>query len=113
MRHVLRAAPLNIRQMADALEVEPEAVVVGLRELRSSKRGRLRSSVILGHVAWQWYSDDGGAALDKKRKRKSESRRKATPPAKPTDSAATPDGRPTPGEPSRTSRTMSPDREEA
>jgi hypothetical protein len=48
-------------QMAAVLEVEPEVVVVALRELRSRKRGQLRSTIRLGHVSW-WWEDPPPAA---------------------------------------------------
>jgi hypothetical protein len=35
------------------LEVDPEAIVVGLRELRT-RRGRVHSGIRFGHVVWWW-----------------------------------------------------------
>ena len=54
LRARLAVAPLGIGEMAEQLDVEPEVVVVALRELRSRKRGRLRSTIQLGHTAWSW-----------------------------------------------------------
>jgi hypothetical protein len=54
LRKLLRQAPLNMREMALALEVEPEVVVIALRELRARKRGQLRSTIRLGHASWWW-----------------------------------------------------------
>jgi hypothetical protein len=53
-RRLLAGAPRNMRPMADGLEVEPEAVVVALRELRARRRGQLRTTIRLGHVCWSW-----------------------------------------------------------
>lgn len=54
LRDVLRATPMHVGAMADALDVEPEVVVIALRELRTRKRGTLRSTIRLGHVHWWW-----------------------------------------------------------
>lgn len=68
LRQVIAGAPMDMRQMAHVLEVEPEAVVVALRELRARKRGTLRSTIRLGHVSWWW--EDAPAVEGKKPKKK-------------------------------------------
>lgn len=54
LRARLAMKPLGVAEMAEELEVEPEVVVVALRELRARKKGTLRSTVQLGHAAWWW-----------------------------------------------------------
>ena len=54
VRAILLSNPLNLGEIADALDIEPEVVVIALRELRTRKRGRLRSTIRLGHVSWWW-----------------------------------------------------------
>ena len=54
LRGHLALGPLNVGEMAERLDVAPEVVVVLLRELRSRKRGTLRSTIRLGHAAWWW-----------------------------------------------------------
>jgi len=54
VRATLVANPLNLGEIADALGIEPEVVVIALRELRARKRGRLRSTIRVGHVSWWW-----------------------------------------------------------
>jgi hypothetical protein len=54
LRALLSAAPQNMREMSVALEVEPEVVVIALRELRARKRGTLHSTIRLGHASWWW-----------------------------------------------------------
>lgn len=70
LRAAIASTPMDMRQMADVLEVEPEAVVVALRELRASKRGTLRSAIRLGHVAWWWEVAPAAAGKKPKKKRK-------------------------------------------
>jgi hypothetical protein len=57
LRVLLVDQPLDVRAMAVALDVEPEVIVVVMRELRARRRGRLRSKVVLGHVSWWWEPD--------------------------------------------------------
>jgi hypothetical protein len=54
VRDLLALSPRSVGEIADTLEVEPEVVVIALRELRARKRGRLRSTIRLGHVSWWW-----------------------------------------------------------
>ncbi|MDQ3699649.1 MAG: hypothetical protein M3442_01875 [Chloroflexota bacterium] len=54
LRVLLVDKPLDVRAMAVALEVEPEVIVVIMRELRTRRSGRLRSTISLGHVSWWW-----------------------------------------------------------
>lgn len=54
LRELLSQRPMTMAELAEAAEVEPEAVVVGLRVLRGRKRGVLRSGIRFGHVAWWW-----------------------------------------------------------
>jgi hypothetical protein len=54
LREHLRLAPHDMGTMAAVLDVEPEVVVVALRELRARKRGQLKSMIQLGHVSWWW-----------------------------------------------------------
>ncbi|HVG98858.1 MAG TPA: hypothetical protein VNK05_18260 [Chloroflexota bacterium] len=54
LRLLLEADALDVRAMAAGLGVEPEVVVVALRELRLSGVGRLRTAVALGRVTWRW-----------------------------------------------------------
>jgi hypothetical protein len=54
VRELLLAAPRSVGQVGEALEIEPEVVVIALRELRAQKQGRLRSTITLGHVSWWW-----------------------------------------------------------
>jgi hypothetical protein len=65
LREHLRLAPHDMGTMASVLEVEPEAVVVALRELRARKRGKLRSMIRLGHVSWWWEDEVEGAKTPK------------------------------------------------
>jgi hypothetical protein len=62
LREVLAGGPLNMREIAAALAVEPETVVPAMRELRA-RRGTVRSKIHLGHVAWWW--EPPTEALDK------------------------------------------------
>jgi hypothetical protein len=54
LRLLLEEGPLDVRGMAAGLGVEPEVVVVALRELRAAHAGRLRSSIHLGRITWWW-----------------------------------------------------------
>jgi hypothetical protein len=54
LRLLLEAGRLDVQGMAAGLGVEPEVVVVALRELRATHAGRLRSSIHLGRTAWWW-----------------------------------------------------------
>jgi hypothetical protein len=54
LRERLSGAPLGIGELAEALEAEPEEVVVAMRELRGKKRGRLLSSLHRGRTVWRW-----------------------------------------------------------
>ena len=44
----------GIGELAEALEIEPEEVVVVLRELRGKKKGRLASALQRGQTVWRW-----------------------------------------------------------
>lgn len=68
LREHLRLAPHDMGTMAAVLDVEPEVVVVALRELRARKRGKLRSMIQLGHVSWWW--EDGGEGEKPKKEAK-------------------------------------------
>lgn len=65
LRAHLRRAPMDMREMAAALSVTPEVVVIALRELRGRRRGRLLSTVRLGHVCW-WWEDPPDTGSSKK-----------------------------------------------
>jgi hypothetical protein len=54
IRRLLEEGPLDVRGMAVGLGVEPEVVVVALRELRATHAGRLCSTIHLGRIAWWW-----------------------------------------------------------
>jgi hypothetical protein len=54
LRALLEVGSLDVRGMAQGLEVEPEVVVIALRELRAQPGGRLRSAIHLGRVTWTW-----------------------------------------------------------
>ena len=54
---LLREGPLDVRGMAAGLGVEPEVVVVALREARAAPAGTLRSTIHLGRVTWWWEAD--------------------------------------------------------
>jgi hypothetical protein len=54
LRALLEVGRLDVRAMAAGLGVEPEVVVVALREVRGNQTGRLRSSVTQGRVTWWW-----------------------------------------------------------
>ena len=75
VRELLLAAPRSVGQIGEALEIEPEVVVIALRELRAQKQGRLRSTITLGHVSWWWEAPAEPAAVpaqgkkDQKRKK--------------------------------------------
>jgi hypothetical protein len=64
LRALLEAGSLDVRGMALGLEVEPEVVVIALRELRAQPGGRLRSAIQLGRVTWTWEraQDEGAPA---------------------------------------------------
>ena len=53
LRLLLEEDALDVRAMAAGLGVEPEVVVVALRELRLNGGGRLRTAVALGRVTWR------------------------------------------------------------
>ena len=54
MRARLAEGALGVGELAEVLEIEPEEVVVVMRELRGKKRGRLVSGLHLGHTVWRW-----------------------------------------------------------
>lgn len=56
VRTLLDRNPLGVGEIADALGIAPEVVVIALRELRARKKGTLRSTIRLGHVSWWWES---------------------------------------------------------
>jgi hypothetical protein len=58
LRAVLAQGPRDMAEMAAALQVEPEYVVIGLRELRKKRRGRLRSGMRAGRACWWWEAPD-------------------------------------------------------
>jgi hypothetical protein len=58
LRDLLERGPLDVGTIAAHLGVEPEVVVVALRELRVGHPGRLRSAICLGHVSWWWEPED-------------------------------------------------------
>jgi hypothetical protein len=45
--------------IAATLEEPPEAIVVGMRELRA-RRGAVRSGIRYGHVVWWWQEKGAG-----------------------------------------------------
>src|SRR5438105_1813966 len=53
LRALLARGPIDMSGIAATLEVEPEAIVVGLRTLRT-RRGRVHSGIRFGHVVWWW-----------------------------------------------------------
>jgi hypothetical protein len=58
LRLLLDGEALDVRAMAAGLGVEPELVVVALRELRHDREGHLRTAVSLGRVTWQWEAHE-------------------------------------------------------
>ncbi|HEX2035356.1 MAG TPA: hypothetical protein VHS99_14350 [Chloroflexota bacterium] len=54
LRHLLTAGPLDAGEMAAELQLEPELIVLLLRDLRANPRGRLHTTVRRGHVCWWW-----------------------------------------------------------
>ncbi|HEX2186168.1 MAG TPA: hypothetical protein VHN78_11760 [Chloroflexota bacterium] len=54
LRHLLTAGPLDAGEMAAELQLEPELIVLLLRDLRANPRGRLHTTVRHGHVCWWW-----------------------------------------------------------
>ena len=54
MRQRLSGRASSVGEIADALEIEPEEVVVVMRELRGKKRGTLTSGIHLGQTVWTW-----------------------------------------------------------
>ena len=63
LRALLEHGSLDVVGMALGLEVEPEVVVIALRELRALPGGRLRSAIRLGRVTWTWerLPDEGAS----------------------------------------------------
>jgi hypothetical protein len=59
LRDLLEVGSLDVRGMAAGLGVEPEVVVIALRELRALPGGRLRSAIRLGRVTWTWERSPG------------------------------------------------------
>ena len=57
LRALLARGPIDMAGIVATLEVEPEAVVVGLRTLRA-RRGRVRSGIRFGHVVWWWEAEE-------------------------------------------------------
>ena len=55
----------GIGELAEALEIEPEEVVVVLRELRGKKRGRLASALQQGQTVWRWEETPKAAGAPK------------------------------------------------
>jgi hypothetical protein len=53
-RATLAERALGIGEVAEALGIEPEEVVVVMRELRGRRRGKLVSSLHGGHTVWRW-----------------------------------------------------------
>jgi hypothetical protein len=64
LRALLQQGGLDVRGMAIGLKVEPELVVIALRELRALPGGRLRSAIQLGRVTWTWEPLPGAAAAE-------------------------------------------------
>ena len=54
LRRRLSERAYDFGEMAEALEIEPEEVVVVMRELRGRKRGTLVSALHRGHTVWRW-----------------------------------------------------------
>ena len=54
LRQRLSERAYDVGEMADALEIAPEEVVVVMRELRGKKRGRLVTGLSRGHTVWRW-----------------------------------------------------------
>lgn len=50
----LGGGALGIGELAEALEIEPEEVVVVMRELRGKKSGTLMSAIRRGQTVWSW-----------------------------------------------------------
>ena len=50
----LAGGALGIGELAEALEIEPEEVVVVMRELRGKKSGTLTSAIGRGQTVWSW-----------------------------------------------------------
>ena len=69
-RLLLEDGPLDVRGMAVGLGVEPEVVVVALRELRATHAGRLCSTISLGRTAWWWEPAPPAAKRKHKAKHK-------------------------------------------
>jgi hypothetical protein len=54
LRYLLTEGPLDAGEMAAKLQLEPELIVLLLRDLRANSRGRLHTTVRRGHVCWWW-----------------------------------------------------------
>ena len=54
LRGRLAEQAFGIGELAEALEIEPEEVVVVMRELRGKKRGQLVSALQRGQTVWRW-----------------------------------------------------------
>ena len=54
LRGRLSGGALGIGELAEALEIEPEEVVVVMRELRGKKSGTLTSTIRQGQTVWSW-----------------------------------------------------------
>ena len=54
LRARLSTGTHGIGELAEALAIEPEEVVVVMRELRGRKRGRLVSGLQRGQTVWRW-----------------------------------------------------------
>jgi hypothetical protein len=64
LRLLLAEDALDVRAMAAGLGVEPEVVVVALRELRLNGEGHLRTAVALGRVTWRWEPLEAAAPAE-------------------------------------------------
>jgi hypothetical protein len=53
LRALLARGPIDMPGIVETLEEEPEAIVVGLRTLRT-REGTVRSGIRFGHVIWWW-----------------------------------------------------------
>jgi hypothetical protein len=54
----------GIGEAAEALDVEPEEVVVVMRELRGKKSGRLVSALQRGQTVWRWEETSKPAKVE-------------------------------------------------
>ena len=70
MRERLAEKQLGVGELAEVLAIEPEEVVVVMRELRGKKRGKLVSGLHRGHTVWRWEETQKSEKAAKPKKTK-------------------------------------------